>query len=190
MRSLLLLLLAGVGTAAALTPHPRLLVTADGLKQLQAAIASGDPTVLRYQAGLLAHAGAIVPLPPVTPPPPGATGILTQVREVIDRLLTLTLGYRLTGNTTLLARARLEMQNVTSWTTWNQVQHTLDTGEAVGGVAITLDWLWDTLPASERDGYISALVDKGLQPLWTAFNERPSWSWWVFDRSNWNCVVR
>jgi hypothetical protein len=128
MRALVLLAGAAATVTAALTPHPRLLVTADGLTQLQAAIASGDPTVLRYQAGLLAHAGAIVPLPPVVPPPPGATGILNQVREVIDRVVTLALGYRLTGNTTLLDRAALELRNITAWATWNQVQHTLDTG--------------------------------------------------------------
>jgi hypothetical protein len=56
-------------------------------------------------------------------------------------------------------------------------------------VSIALDWLWDALPAAERDGFVAALVSKGLEPLWQAFVQRPSWAWWDGDTSNWNCVV-
>lgn len=53
---------------------------------------------------------------------------------------------------------------------------------------MAIDWLWDVIPASERDGYITALVIKGLEPMWSAFLTRPTWSWWAFNPINWNCV--
>lgn len=119
-----------VATASsALTAHPRLIATSDIINKLKDSIASGDPTIVRYEQGLIKHVDGILPLPPVVPPPPGATGILEQVREVIDRLVTLSLAYQLTANTTYSDRALKELTNITSWSTWNQVQHTLDTGK-------------------------------------------------------------
>ena len=183
-----MLALAAAG-AALLTPHPRLLATAEVVAKLRAAVAAGDPTLGRYQAGLLKHVGEILPQPPVVPPPPGAVGILPQVRVAIDRLATLALAYQLTGNVTWAERAVLELNCITTWATWNNVQHTLDTGEAIAGVSLALDWLWSALIPAARERYVAALVTLGLEPMWIAFTTRPaSWAWWIDSAINWNCV--
>lgn len=158
------------------------------MQQIQQAIAAGGDAAL-FSSLLFQHADWVLDQPVVARGTPDATGVLDQVRQAIDYLLTSALAYRLNSTAGVyLDRAVAEALNLAvNWTDWNPVQHTLDTGEALFGVASAYDWLYPSLNTSTQAAILQGIVSKGLEPYRQYLPNRTTF-WWVNNSINWNCV--
>ncbi len=110
--------------------------------------------------------------------------MLERAQQVLARVSTLALAYRLVERKEYLTRARQELFAIKEYPHWNP-SHFLDTAELCTAFAIGLDWLHAELSEAERDSLREALVEKGLQPGLEAL-EKPEW--WVRVSHNWNLV--
>lgn len=112
-----------------------------------------------------------MPNPPlyVAGPYPYWTAMAGQLR---NRLVTLAGAYLFTGNPAYAETAKRDMLALAAWDTWSDPtypcggQTCLDTGYIVDGVAFAFDVLYDVLNADERELLKTAIIEKGLKPLY------------------------
>ena len=194
---MLYLLLLCVANAAplppppAMAPHPRLVLTPERLSTLREAVSAGGDAAA-FALSLKAHADWSLTQPPVPRGQAGASGVLIQVRNSMDILLTTAAQAALTdgvqhGNV-YFERALQEALNLcVNWSDWNTVQHALDTGEALAATGLAYDWLYPGLTPSERATLLSGIVSQGLAPYRKYIPNRTTF-WWVNNTINWNCV--
>lgn len=196
---------------ATFPPHPRLIVTPDKIKSLLAVLESDAEAAHQFQK-LLVQGSEMLTEPPVVQPPPGPSGILTTVRAVVGRVMTLGLlhllranssgygyGYGLdshlpsaatttTTTTTQWAKRGIqEMHAFANFTSWNP-PHFLDTAEGTFAMAVGLDWFDDALQDDERAEFQDVLAHYGLEEGDKAFNGTSQYKWWASSPSNWNQV--
>ena len=110
--------------------------------------------------------------------------LLERSREFLKRVSTFALMYRIDGNDDYLNKAIAEMENVAAFPDWNP-SHYLDVGEMALGLAIGTDWLWDSLDTDQRERFLNALLEKGIQP---SLDEEHPDNWWLYYNNNWNPV--
>ncbi len=162
--------------------HPRLLVSGDKFASLREQVET-DPVSARFFAGLRLRADALLALPPVTYKKDGKR-LLAVSRAALERISTLAMMARLTGETRYSDRAIAELRAVCAFHDWNP-SHFLDTAEMTLAVAIGYDWLYDQLLTSDRRKISRAILELGLSPSDTGPEPQ---RWWVSGRNNWNQV--
>lgn len=193
---ILILLLVGFSAAAVigesgyrfpktLPDHPRLRVTDEGLEKILALV-NTNPDAMKYNKALVAHGEEILKEPPAVRPPPGPSGILTTVREVLDRVYTMAMLFRLTNNCngTWLDRGLKELEAAVNFSDWNP-SHFLDVAEMTHAVAIGYDWFYKDLFPSQKKMLEDAIAKKGFEPALTAFSDKSFWTYYPY---NWNNV--
>lgn len=161
--------------------HPRLLLLDQDLPALKALVAS-DPAK-GYLAALRTKGDKILTQAVSTRVLVGPR-LLAVSRTVLDRLYTLSLLFRLTGETKYRDRAVAEMLAVAAFKDWNP-SHFLDVAEMTHAFAIGYDWLHASLTTKERATIENAIVNLGLTPGKTAYESK---AWWTSDPFNWNLV--
>ncbi len=170
-------MLAAAGLGA--TPkHPRLLVTEEDWKNLPARI-KADPKVEKITSTVIARADRTLKEPVIKYERQGRR-ILTVSREAIQRVLDLSMAWKLTHNKKYLDRCRDEMLAVSSFQDWNPDHH-LDTAEMQTALAIGYDWLFQDLTESDKSVIVKALLEKGLKS--TLLHD-----YVLRRRNNWNQV--
>ncbi len=106
--------------------------------------------------------------------------LLAVSREVLKRVLTLGVLFRVTGEHQLRDRIGAEVLNAARFTDWNP-SHFLDTAEMTLALAVAYDWLYEEWREEERSILKQAIIEKGLQagrgPLG-----------WKSAHTNWNQV--
>lgn len=183
--SLLLHLVATVPSD--LRPHPRLVLDDEGLQRVKRSITIYDDAK-RYFSQLMNHGDEILYAPLLVHHiQPGDAHLLLVSRSAVDRVYTLALLYRLTGNKTWSDRCVKELVNVAgkNFSDWSPV-HFLDTGEMTHAVAIGFDWLYDELSENDRATLIKGIVQKGFVPAQEAFTRNQFWT--RNKGTNWNLV--
>ncbi len=105
-------------------------------------------------------------------------------RNVLFRINTLALAYRLSGDRKYADKAVAEMRNAASFPDWNHQNHYLDTAEMTLAVALGYDWLYDLLTPEDRQTLETAIIEKGIEP---SFANTGS-IWWIRATNNWNQV--
>jgi hypothetical protein len=110
--------------------------------------------------------------------------MLVRCQQVLSRVATLALAFRISRRAEYLDRAKAELLAAADFPHWNP-EHFLDTAELCTAFAIGYDWLHDLLSDSGRRPIRSALVEKGLLP--GVENQEKS-AWWVSVHHNWNTV--
>ncbi|MCE5276797.1 MAG: heparinase II/III family protein [Planctomycetaceae bacterium] len=128
---------------------------------------------------LLADAEAILPLPPSMRKMEGRR-LLGVSRQVLGRVSTLAMAYRLTGKAAHLERCAAEMRAAAGFTDWNP-SHFLDVAEMTLALAVGYDWLYHDLDAATRQAVAEAILDKGLRPSLKSGG-------WVGATNNWGQV--
>jgi len=142
--------------------HPRLILTDADLHAVKARLA--DPVVKGYFDALKKSADALLSAPVEEHVLESEMQILLYVsRRVLNRLYTLSLLYRLTGQKTYRDRAVAEMKAVAAFSDWHPT-HFLGAAEMTHAMAIGYDWLHGTLSAEERKLFEGAILQKGLLP--------------------------
>ena len=107
--------------------------------------------------------------------------LLGVSRLVLQRITTLAMVARVTGDKAYSERAVREMLAAADFSDWNP-SHFLDVAEMSLALAIGYDWLYDGLSVTERERIAQALVEKGLKP------SEATPQWWISETNNWNQV--
>ena len=160
--------------------HPRLLANRSELAALRKSLGA-DPLRQAAAEAFVHQAGAMIAVPPITRKLQGRR-LLGESRRCIQRVLTLSLAYHLTGQQRYLDRAKTEMLAVARFSDWNP-KHFLDVAEMTFALAIGYDWLYDGLDDTARREIRSAIVRHGVS---LPFETRHKG--WVKARNNWGQV--
>lgn len=110
--------------------------------------------------------------------------MLKNCQQIRNRVMILSLLYRLTLETKYKDRVMRELEAAASFPHWNP-DHFLDTAELCTAFAIAYDWLFHWLSPSELSLLRDALVEKGLKKGVQQYQEN---GWWLSHRFNWNNV--
>lgn len=175
---------------SSLAPHPRLILTPTRLAEIRTAISTGGDAAT-FATFLKGHADWALTQPPVPRGQAGASGVLIQVRNSLDLLLTCAakaaLDDTVAHGNVYFERALLEAYNLAiNWTDWNTQQHALDTGEALLATGLAYDWLYPGLTEGERSTLLLGIVKQGLTPYKKYIGTTTFW--WINNTINWDCV--
>lgn len=115
--------------------------------------------------------------------------LLPISRIVLNRTITLSLLYKLTGETKYFERAWKELDivsDVNKFPDWNH-SHFLDTAEMTTAVSIGFDWLYDSLSYSQKEQLINSIINNSLLPAKSIYRGENS-QFWTDSNNNWNAV--
>jgi len=162
--------------------HPRLIMLESDLERVREMIKQ-HPEAKRYSQELRESAERMLGAGPVEYIVVGPR-LLAQSRRCLDRIYTLGLAYRLSGEKRFAERAKNELMAAAAFPDWNP-SHFLDTAEMCHAFAIGYDWLYDTLTPEDRRTIREAIVEKALKPALKVYREN---QWWAKTIYNWNQV--
>jgi hypothetical protein len=162
--------------------HPRLILLPADLERIRQ-YAEGNADARKYLAAVREAGERMLGQPPVERVLIGPR-LLDKSRQVVNRMHTLGLLYRLDGERKWLDRAVRELRAVAAFTDWNP-SHFLDVAEMTHGFAIAYDWFYPGLAEADRALVKQALVDRGLREAEKIYRRNGSW---VVSAFNWNNV--
>jgi len=162
--------------------HPRLLVSEADFARLRELI-NADATAAGIYADLKSQADQILDQPTVTHQVAGRD-MLAESRLCLERVYTLALVYRMSGQEKYRDRARTELRTAASFADWNP-SHFLDVAEMTHALAIGYDWLYRDLTPQDRALLRAAITEKGLDEATKSYKNRDRWT---LAPHNWNLV--
>ncbi len=163
--------------------HPRLLANADDFVFL-ARLCEKNRLAAQWRQQLHEQAERLIKTPPLKYEIPDGKRLLSVSRAAKDRVLLLSLMYRLTQEERFADRAWVELDTITRFQDWNP-SHFLDTAEMTFAVAIGYDWLHDVWNEDQRRQLRQAIVSMGLEKGLGVYRQR---QWWSRSIHNWNQV--
>ena len=161
---------------------PKLILTPTIERTLKEKLQS-DPLMQSYYQYLQKEAKGILDQPLLKRELEGFR-LLFVSREMIQRMSTLAMVYRIERQPEILQRIDVELKAVCAFSDWNP-QHFLDIAEMSFGVALALDWAGEDLPKTTVSLAKKALIEKGIIP---SFNEDGERMFWINGHNNWNAV--
>ncbi len=138
--------------------HPRLMLTEDALTELKLK-AQTDEVLQRFIHKVIEDADAQLEEPPLK----HRARLLGTSRTCIDRIYTLGIAWRWTGNSKYAEKIKENLIAVCAFPNWNP-RHFLDAAEMSHAVAVGYDWTYHYLDEESRETIKTALIDKGLTP--------------------------
>src|SRR5581483_2118333 len=162
--------------------HPRLIATDADFIRLRQFVRSDSSAATLY-ASLKYHADQMLTQPTVVHRLIGPR-LLDQSRLCLERIYTLALVYRISGETKYLDRAVTELRAAAAFPDWNP-SHFLDVAEMTHAFAIGYDWLYQNLSPEDRALFRRAIAEKGLDEAIKAYKQHKFWTTAVH---NWNLV--
>lgn len=162
--------------------HPRLIASNQRFEEIRTLVKT-DARAKKILELLQAEAAKIETADPVVHKLIGPR-LLQESRRALDRVYTLALLYRVTGEKRYRDRAVKEMRAAADMPDWNP-SHFLDTAEMTHAMAIGYDWLFDSLSQEEQAWIRTAILNKGLKPSLPIYEARRSWA---AVHHNWNQV--
>ena len=159
---------------------PRLVLTPAIEKNLKAAIKT-NPVVKNYYHAMKLSTSDILQKPVLTRNVVGRR-LLGTSREMLSRMTTLSMVYRIDTEPAVLKKINDELVAVCNFTNWNP-SHFLDVAEMSMAVAFAVDWVGKALPKSTLELAKTALIEKGIKPSFEKGNFG-----WVNGGNNWNQV--
>lgn len=162
--------------------HPRLILLDADVDRLRGLIRDYPPAK-RIYAEFEKECDRLLSTPPVEYKPSGGR-LSIQTRRALDRILTLSLMFRISGRDPWFRRAVMEMNAAAGFKDWNSA-HFIDVADMTHAFAIGYDWLYNGLTPEERTPIRDAILSKGLAPGLGAYQLE---SQWTRDRGYWNLV--
>ena len=159
--------------------HPRLFLCAGKEEALQRKI-NNDHRLTELNSELMVSAEQLLSSPPVRRVMKGRR-MLSVSRTCLKRVWKLAMAWRLSNDARFLDRASKEMLAAAEFPDWNP-PHFLDVAEMTAALAIGYDWLHSELDERTRTTVRKALIEKGINPSFTANH------WWINSANNWNQV--
>ena len=133
--------------------HPRLYLDSEGIVKLKAKIKSGKYKELYQNFIDVANSYKAVPTKPVAPG--------TDLRGFGDRLLDLSVAYKLSGNSFYLNQAESCAYFLMTANNSFYSQPALEPGHHLLGLSIFYDWCYHDMPIALRDSLVSFVREKG-----------------------------
>ncbi|HEX7845062.1 MAG TPA: heparinase II/III family protein, partial [Chitinophagaceae bacterium] len=113
--------------------------------------------------------------------------MLKVSRTALTYIYYLAYSWRMTGDKRYAERAKKELLNVCSFTSWNP-SHFLDVAEMTMAASIGYDWLFDYLDPKTKKIIEEAILVKGLyESLPEKATDKENYSW-LKKKNNWNSV--
>jgi hypothetical protein len=165
-----------------LKSQPRLVLNSTIEKELKTKLKT-DPVTQNLYKAIKANAVEIQEKPLLERKLEGRR-LLGVSREMLSRVNSLGMVYRIEKDPGILARINDEVLAVCNFSDWNP-SHYLDVAEMSMAVAFALDWTAGKLPKSTIELAKNALIEKGIKPSWPENGNRPGWA---FGHNNWNQV--
>jgi hypothetical protein len=162
--------------------HPRVVLTASRLAALRTALAT-DPWLQHRYRSRKGKADEILAEPPSPFDLKGTDALLDTSRQVLERVATLALVYRIEGAAKYRDRCWAELDAAARFPDW-QPQHFLNTAELTAAFAIGYDWLYDAWTDEQRSRLRTAIEQYGLKPGLDPLHARH----WIRHKDNWNMV--
>lgn len=162
-----------------LPAHPRLIWKGEETAAVKARVAA-DPLLGGVEKVIRAEADRILGEPPLKRELVGKR-LLGVSREFLERMTTLGMEYRITGEKRYAERAVAEMRAIVAFEDWHPA-HYLDVAEITAGMAIGYDWMFDAIPEDDRRAIREAILEKGIAPSYKGKEG------WIDGTNNWNQV--
>lgn len=163
--------------------HPRLLATAADFDAIVARCKS-DPLMKKWAGKLTHRADRLLKAKPEYYHLPDGVRLLSISRRVLDRVYTLAMAYKITGDHRYVDRCWVEVDAACRFPDWHP-KHFLDTAEMTHAMAIAYDWLYDQWTPAQRTEVREAIVKDGLDAGLRVYHKN---YWWVKTSYNWNNV--
>lgn len=163
--------------------HPRLWANATEFDTLRKQVAE-NAELGRWFKEIRQDADEIRRQPPSEYVIPDGKLLLATSRQVKQRVQSLALVYRLTGEKAYAERLWLELDTAAHFKDWNP-SHFLDTAEMTCAFALGYDWLYADWTAEQRSVLRQAIIEKGLNQALPVYRGKKGWSQ---ARHNWNQV--
>ena len=160
---------------------PRLVLNSSIERELKKDL-KNDPVIKNMFEALKLNAAEIMEQPLLTRNVIGRR-LLGTSREMLYRMNTLGMVYRLEPDPKILKRIDDEVLAVCAFSDWNP-SHYLDVAEMSMAVAFAVDWVGEDLPATTVDKAKTALIELGIMP---SYNEEGNVGW-INGNNNWNQV--
>jgi hypothetical protein len=161
---------------------PKLILTPAIEKNLKSKLKT-DPLIQKYYKYLQAEADLILKKPFLKRELEGFR-LLAVSREMVKRMTTLGMVYRIDRNPVILKRIDEELKTVCAFSDWNP-QHFLDIAEMSFAVSLAIDWTGEALPGETIKLAKKSLIEKGIKP---SYNEGGPRMFWITGVNNWNAV--
>ena len=161
-------------TATLRPRHPRLLFTVEDQARIEE-LAKTDALLARLIEQNTVNAAAMLKTPSVRYEIPDGIRLLSQSRKCIERVVSMAMAHRLTGERRFVDGAVKEMLIASKFKDWNP-SHFLDTAEMTTALAIGYDWLYDEMKPADRQTIREAIVRLGLTPGMKCYRNK---GWWV-----------
>lgn len=145
----------GIFNYSGMGGHPRLLLRAEDFTRIKTSIAE-DAHLAVVHRNILERADYHMGSAPLRYKKIGKR-LLDVSRTALERIMYLAYCYKITGARKYLTKAESTINEVCSFSDWNQGEHYLDTGEMALAVAIGLDWLYSDLQPETRQRARDAL---------------------------------
>ena len=128
--------------------HPRILAVAEDFERIKALAQTDEQTKNIYDK-VISNAGNLLNTEPLVYELRDGVRLWYVSMDFIDRMLTLSMAYRLTGDARYAERGYEEMDAIAGFDTWHP-EHHIDVGGLAVGYAIGYDWLYDYYTPSQR----------------------------------------
>jgi hypothetical protein len=162
--------------------HPRIIATSTDFSRLRELVRN-DTFAAGLYTELKHHADQMLDQPTVVHRLIGPR-LLDQSRLCLERVYTLALVYRVSGESKYLDRALKELRAAAAFPDWNP-SHFLDVAEMTHAFAIGYDWLFQDLSAEDRALLRRSITEKGLDEANKIYQRH---RWWSTVAHNWNQV--
>ncbi len=160
---------------------PRLILTPAIERELKRDL-KNDPVVKNMFEALKLNAAQIMEQPLLERNVVGRR-LLGTSREMLYRMNTLGMVYRLEEDPDILNRINAEVLAVCDFSDWNP-SHYLDVAEMSLAVAIAVDWAGEDLPGTTVERAKNTLIELGIMP---SYNPKGNVGW-IDGNNNWNQV--
>ena len=168
--------------------HPRLTMTPDELKRLQAdenavrtASEAGEDMLRKTKTTSYTDCFATLPAPPMPAPHPYNkawpywTGVCSELRSYLE---TLARGWAVGRNAKCRDAAVATMKSIAGWQQWTDPEYgalpCLDTFSLTRGMALSYDLLYPDLMPEDRALVQKAILEKGVQFIYTSGQDEKS----------------
>ncbi len=162
-----------------LAAHPRLIATDEAVSRVKT-LAKDDESLASLIDWVIREAELLLDEPVVVPEMKGRRFLSTSKR-VLERVTTLGVAYRFTGDRRYADRVTEELLNACGFESWNP-SHMLDVAEMATAVGLGYDWVRDTMDEATRRRVVETLLRLGISHL---SDEEAGWR---RAEHNWNSV--